>query len=455
MRRATLIAAVFLLMVTGGLGVPSAMATTAFDGMVGQADIDGSASSNPGWTSGGWADASGGVAGRPYVRNLSVTNGGTTTAVIVGGSAGEVPTPIGGSDLTAIVTPINVCLPGTSTNCYSSPNRVQVTLAYLSGGQYHYDLSRRSGAAVPAVDTSSVIDIELGLNTTGSTLGWSWATGAPSFWSTAGIGSVDGTIRLRATPGIQPVMESGAGCSAIPVSTCDIVQADDDFLTSMLLLSLDNTLGSAFAGALFATDGAMIGSLEAVSGGSGLAYGAASTHLTDTGGTRTGVIRGVLSSKLLTDVLGVTENPETVLAVERTNGPGSTGTISYEPWSSAVNGTDGYLVTIPGVTFSAPKYTVVKGQSGGDQPGGQISVAVRAKRASVLMANVDPDLGAGAWNAQIQKLQGKRWKTKVRTSTSGPQETIVRDLPKGRYRVVVPTQSGYQGATSSVVNLRR
>jgi hypothetical protein len=51
-----------------------------------QAQADQSSSSNPNAYSGGWADLPGGVTARPYIKTLSITNGGTTTPNIVGGT---------------------------------------------------------------------------------------------------------------------------------------------------------------------------------------------------------------------------------------------------------------------------------------------------------------------------------------------------------------------------------
>ena len=78
---------------------------------------------------GGWGNMPGGVASRPYVLSLSVTNGATTTSVISNGTTTPPSTSPG--DVTATIEPYNLCteaqVPGVDP-CYSSPNRVSVSL---------------------------------------------------------------------------------------------------------------------------------------------------------------------------------------------------------------------------------------------------------------------------------------------------------------------------------------
>lgn len=457
--------AAIALMTAGLIGTPSAVAADVPDGMPTQSQLDQAAVDFPGAFSGGWGDATGGVGARPFIKSVSVSNAGVSTPVIIDGTAGSVPTSVGGTDLTAVVVPLNVCKPPAvpaSGQCYASPNRVQVNLAYEAAGQLHTDLSRRSEAAQPAVNASSVVDIEIGLNQTGSTLGWTWASGAPAFWATSGLGSDAGTVHLRFRPGVKPQMADWSGaesCSTIPVSTCDLTQPDADFLTAEMLLSLDDTLGAQFAGSLFATDGAVIGSLETgqTDGGPSLTYGAASSHLTATGAERQGTISGFLSDEALT-YFGISGDPSGVLGVERTNGAGTTGSVTWTRWSTADQGTAGWLVTIPGISFSAPKYVVAKESGGGGTtPKGKPTVRAKAKKGDILKADVNPDLsGSADWRLKVQKqLKRNKWKTVARGSTKGAGETFSRNLRKGVYRVLVPAQSGYEAGLSRSVKVKR
>lgn len=449
----------------GLTGIAPALGADVPDSMPTQGQLDQAAADFPGSYSGGWGDATGGVAARPFIKNLSIINGDVRTPVIVDGLAGQVPASVGGTDLTAVVVPINVCKPPAvpaSGQCYASPNRVQVSLAYDVAGQLHTDLSRRSEAAQPSVTASSVVDIEIGLNQTGSSLGWTWATGAPTFWDTTGLGGADATARLQFRPGLKPQMANWSGaesCSTIPVSTCDLTQSEADFLSAEMLLSLDDTLGAQFAGSLFATEGAVIGSLETgqTDTGPSLTYGAASSHLTPAGAERRGTIRGFLSDAALA-YFGISGDPSGTLDVQRTNGTGTTGAVTWSRWTDADQGTAGWLVTIPDISFSAPKYVVAKESGGGGStPQGKPTVKAKAKKKDVLKVDVNPDLtGSANWKLKVQKqVKRNKWRTVARGSTTGTAETYSRDLSKGVYRVHVPAQSGYLAGQSKSVAIKR
>ncbi len=87
----------------------------------------------------------------------------------------------------------------------------------------------------------------------------------------------------------------------------------------------------------------------------------------------------------------------------------------------------------------------------------KVTVLVRAvKSASALQVDVDPNRGKGYWTFQVQRqaTDGK-WKRVADYRTEGSDEVRTLDLPKGAYRVVVPTQYGYEGATSQKVTLHR
>ena len=54
---------------------------------------------------GGWNQTTPGFANRPYVRYLSVTNGGTTTVIIDNTNGDASPLALNGSDVYAVVSP--------------------------------------------------------------------------------------------------------------------------------------------------------------------------------------------------------------------------------------------------------------------------------------------------------------------------------------------------------------
>ena len=267
----------------------------------------------------GWDNTTPGVAGRPYIKRLAVSNdGGATFDNIVvpdsaDGTNGWAPltASIGGqvSDIYAFITPTNGCrtnqTPGLD-NCYDPPNRVGISLMRYLGPGWSEDFTSGNSANPPLSD-ASVIDLTVGFHSTYSTLRWSWVNGVPSYWAStvSPLAPADTDVRIRFTPKTQPVMNSG-GCSQIPVSTCDIAQADHERLQPGMTLSMDNTLDPALSGTLFGTSSAFIGSLEAqiVQGQAPvLTYGVAAPHTMAPGaggGDRLGTFFAFLPSSVLT-----------------------------------------------------------------------------------------------------------------------------------------------------------
>ena len=316
---------------------------------------------------GGWDQTTPGVANRPYVRYLSVTNGGTTTVIIDNTAGVASPLALNGSDVYAVVSPTNSCQPGQTPVggvCYATPNRVTVSLVHeTSLNSWSYDFTT-SSSSTPSVTSDSVIDLIVGIRSTYATLRWSWVNGVPNYWSTTTpVSPTAGDAHVKFTPKTMPVMTSG-GCSQIPVSTCDIAQASREVLQPNLLLSMDTTLDVGLAGVLFGTSSAFIGSLETtpIQAGSAptLTYAAAAPHLNADGTLRTGNFYALLPSNILT-LFGtsVAAFDPAILAIART---GDTGTFStaWAPWTAAGNGSDGQFLTISNISFSAPKFQVTR-----------------------------------------------------------------------------------------------
>ena len=316
---------------------------------------------------GGWDQTTPGVANRPYVRYLSVTNGGTTTVIIDNTAGVASPLALNGSDVYAVVSPTNSCQPGQTPGgfCYATPNRVTVSLVHeeATPGSWSYDFTT-SSSSTPSVTSDSVIDLIVGIRSTYATLRWSWVNGVPNYWSTTTpVSPTAGDAHVKFTPKTMPVMTSG-GCSQIPVSTCDIAQASREVLQPNLLLSMDTTLDVGLAGVLFGTSSAFIGSLETtpIQAGSAptLTYAAAAPHLNADGTLRTGNFYALLPSNILT-LFGtsVAAFDPAILAIART---GDTGTFStaWAPWTAAGNGSDGQFLTISNISFSAPKFQVTR-----------------------------------------------------------------------------------------------
>jgi len=372
-----------------GLGViagsASAAIPTATAGQTEQATssrgLDQASGSN--W---GWSNTTFGVAGRPYIKALSVSNdgGATFTDLVVADSAtagnGWAPTAasIDGqvSDVYAFITPTNGCRQGqapTAGSCYAQPNRVGISLMRYNGAA-GWDQNFTTGASTnPAITENSVIDMAVGFHAEYSTLRWSWVNGVPSYWQTTVSPSADGVARIRYSPKTMPFMTGGGGCSQIPVNTCDIAQADSEQLEAALLLSMDNTLDASLSGALFGTTSAFIGSLEAqiVQGQAPvLTYGVAAPHNFANGTLRNGTFYAFLPQAVLTlfSTSGGAFDPA-ILSVTRTGGDG-TFTPAWTSWTAGANGMDGQFLTISNISFSAPRFVVQRRGSESSSTGG-------------------------------------------------------------------------------------
>jgi hypothetical protein len=213
----------------------------------------------------------------------------------------------------------------------------------------------------------------IGLNTVGKKLGWTWMNGTPTFWKTENLGQDNATARVKFSlseaPGIDYQDPKAQRCTTIPVSECDADKSTQDTLGMQMVLSLDTTLSAAFAGALFATNAAVIGSLDVASGETPtLTYGIAGPHRLSDGTVRKGKFYGFLSDAVLESQfkIAATETDMTkVLSIARTaesksTADAGTDTVAWAKWTAADNGTDGRLVTISDISFSAPKFKVTK-----------------------------------------------------------------------------------------------
>lgn len=77
------------------------------------------------------------------------------------------------------------------------------------------------------------------------------------------------------------------------------------------------------------------------------------------------------------------------------------------------------------------------------------------KKKGSIRVNVRPRSSAIKYKFRVQKRVKKRWKTVKRSRTAGAKEQRIINLPKGRYRVVLPDQHGLVGTTSQAVRLKR
>jgi len=356
-----------VLVATVGLAASASAAPVVTDQMPSQAETD-LASTDPGHTSSqaGWGDMADGVAARPYVRSLSVTNGDVTTDVITDGGP-TAPTTSAG-DVTAVVSPINLCRVDQSPSsgvCYATPNRVALTLGYDSGSGTRYDFTHPHVATTPAITADSVIDMTVALNTLGRTLRWSWVSGHLMYWRVTNLGQDDATVRVKFTPGWTPYVApedwpTGNGCTATPIFNCDLTQAAAEVLQASMLFSLDDTLDKALTGAVFATRNAMYGFLRPGQSPTvpTMDIQAASTHFRSDGSLQRGTLEALIPAAALQNVYGVLPADAPSLFAVRRYGSGTNDPPAYTAWTYAEHGSDGLLVTVDNISFSVPKYRI-------------------------------------------------------------------------------------------------
>ncbi len=307
-----------------------------------------------------WADLSGGVAARPYISSLSVTDAAGTRTLIEAGTTTYVAPAVG--SVTPVVLPSNLCRAGTTPvpgQCYATPNRVGISLGLVgSNNGLNQDLTCGTTA-------DSVYDMTVKLNTLGQSLRWSWANLDLLYWRTTGLGLPDAEFQVRFRPVATPyVVDYGSnnGCTATPIRDCNLTQSAATILAASIALSLDETVNTALTGAIFATQGAVFGYLDPTGTTTApvLDLQIASAHLQSDGLTlQTGSMKALLPAQSLLNIYGVL--PADAGAFFSTTRTGSAGTNSAPistVWSAATEGSDGVLISISGITFSTPTYKV-------------------------------------------------------------------------------------------------
>jgi hypothetical protein len=335
------------------------------DGMPNQAQTDLS-TTDPSNSSGqaGWADMAGGNAARPYVQSLTVINGGVSTQVVTDGTT--TPSSVPDGTVTTVVAPFNLCRPGqlpAQGSCYSTPNRVGLTVTYAMNGQAGYNFAAPQVPVSPTVDANTIIDMTVALNTLGRSLRWTWANGDLLYWQTNNLGQDNATVRIKFKPASSPYIANSQnnGCTATPIRDCAIQSADAEMLTASMVFSLDDTLDPALTGAVFATQNAIAGFLEP--GGTAavptLEMQVASTHTKSNGAPQLGTLKALIPAAALLNLYGILPaDATTAFRTTRTGDAGANSAPTYERSSAAREGSDGLFVTVENITFSAPAYKV-------------------------------------------------------------------------------------------------
>lgn len=399
-----------------------------------------------------WGDLSGGVAARPYVLSLSVINDGTATPVISNGTAAAPATQTG--DVTAVVAPFNLCRAGQAPQpgeCFSSPNRVGITMGYASLGNVATDFAHPDVPLRQVVDQNTIFDMRVRLNTLGKTLRWTWVNGDLAYWSATNLGQDDAEVHIQFRPVITPAIDwslsPNNGCTATPIRDCDIPQSQGETLSANLVLSLDHTLNASLTGAVFATQGAVSGYLEP--GGSAVApelhLEIASAHATSTGAPQTGELKALIPAQSLVNLYGVLpSDASSFFTTTRTGDPGTQSPPTFARWTAAGNGTDGLLIGVSNITFSAPTYAVAR------KTPAPTTSARRGRKGTTVKAAAVRSCRMSACTATIFRIASRVTgaTTRVgsaRTSASGALTAVVptRRLRAGsRYMLVLRYASG-------------
>jgi len=449
------------------MGIPTRIATLALialgslalmAGAAAAADGDGSdAQARYDGADGGWANTTAGVAGRPFVKRLVVDG-----TVVIDNAAGVAsPTIQAGQSLTATVQGYNICRTGQQPaqgQCYADPNRIAISLErYLGAGQgWTTDLA---GSSTPQVTEASTIDVTIGFRPAFSTIGWSWLNGTPSYWRASVVAGAGGEIRttFKATPipsvdGQDPTAQR---CTTIPVSECDVTRATAEVLRTEWVVSTDDTLGATFAGTLFASNKAIIGSLEASPVAPGqtptLTYGAAAPHELADGQLRVGTFHALVPESLLgafgTSMAAFDPSIMSVTRVSDTRGA-LTATTAWTPWTEADNGTSGQFLTISNISFSAPKYRVTA-KGGGSAlrlKRGRTATLRRVAQSSGLTLKASDRLSATVVRA-----------SRAICAVTGPRRDRIRALKPGACRVslVVTSKTGKRSTKRVTITVTR
>ena len=352
-----------------------------------QSEWDGTATAST-WA-GLWGDVAGGAAGRPYVTDLSVTvtpaNGAAPiTQTFVTGGTVTTPASTTPGDITMVISAYNVCnkakgeveAPG---KCYTTPNRLGGAIAYVKGpndiGVNFSNPTNGNGQSIstPLLDaikadgSTTTFDVKINMNTWGKNLRWTWINGKPVYWSVSPLGDPASIVHLKFDLKTGPDVPCD---SRVPVEGCNpqnqyvkngVTTPPDKILKTDFVFSLDNTgVDQVFAGTLFASSNADIGSLEATPVGSptlGLTYGISGPN--ELGGApAVGEFYAVVSDTSLTNYFGVDQatldsaefKDSETLKMTRKDG-GTTGSQSWTRWTADANGTSSYFFAVTGVGF--------------------------------------------------------------------------------------------------------
>jgi hypothetical protein len=263
---------------------------------------------------------------------------------------------------------------------------VTITLAVNNGtGNANQDLTG-------FVTSGDVIELVLQMGSgafAGNNVQWSWANGIVSRWvvSTSPSGATSITVRIAPTPTPVPdwssVTMNNQCCTCDMPASCPLQRASAFTLSANLFISV-GTPATALSGAMFATTNAVMGGLAVGSGGSSLNYAFASAHLAPDSLLLTGSLNAFVPSATVAALFGGLSPADAAAAlnVTRTGDPGTQASVAIAPVTASSFGSDGVMVTVTGVTFSAPTYSVALH---GSSSGGSKAVPLLVSAAALLL----------------------------------------------------------------------
>jgi hypothetical protein len=234
------------------------------------------------------------------------------------------------------------------------------------------------------------------------------------------------------------------------------------------VISVDNT-AAIFAGALFASSGAIIGSLEVPNSFSttnlasnSLTYGIAAPSkfaadftpagATTPGGVRKGSFYGFVPNTLLSSGFGLTDPTQasSLMTIARTSSTTATGTdaVTWASWDEASNGTAGQFVSITDITFSAPKFQMKRKASTTVSVPGKTAAPVKvAKGKSRTNKAILADVGVKLAKGQMASIAVKSSSKKVCTLSGS--KVVAKKKGKCSYTITVKNSKGKKVSTKS------
>ena len=164
----------------------------------------------------------GGAAARPFIKSLTGVNRSQATLVFPGGVTAAEDVAIGG--VTGVVSPINLCKRDQPVvavrTCCETPNRVGITIGYLTDQGLGTDFPRPLVALRQPVGPDTVFDVAVGLSTIGPTPRWTWINGVLVSRKPAGLRQAAAEIHLRLKPAVTPDIDWSkmtGGCTATTI----------------------------------------------------------------------------------------------------------------------------------------------------------------------------------------------------------------------------------------------